>query len=166
MVWLGELSPAEYADTYEVIIDHERGLSPVVYVARPRLQLVNNLPLEHVYSWNTLCLYLGGRQWNPGIPIADTLVPWTSEWLFFYELWLSTGGEWLGEGVHPAEGAGSRSGRRHYAASREKKLNRLIRALRIAYGPMADVDELLYNARLKPSRDSQTVGDHVGAPSP
>ena len=35
------------------------------------------------------------------MPIADTIIPWTSEWLFFYELWLATGGEWLGEGEHP-----------------------------------------------------------------
>lgn len=32
--------------------------------------------------------------------LADTIIPWTVEWLYFYELWLATG-EWLGGGEHP-----------------------------------------------------------------
>jgi hypothetical protein len=40
--------------------------------------------------------------------LAYTVVPWTSEWLVFYELWLITG-EWLGGGTHPAP---RRAGRR------------------------------------------------------
>jgi hypothetical protein len=32
--------------------------------------------------------------------LADTVVPWTSEWLFFYEVWHATG-LWLGGGTHP-----------------------------------------------------------------
>jgi hypothetical protein len=34
------------------------------------------------------------------MPIADTIIPWTSEWLFFYELWLASG-EWHGGGHDP-----------------------------------------------------------------
>jgi hypothetical protein len=59
-----------------------------VYVARPRLQLLEGQALPHVYPLNTLCLFLGNREWHESIPIADTLVPWASEWLLFYELWL------------------------------------------------------------------------------
>ena len=32
--------------------------------------------------------------------IADTIVPWTQEWLFFYEIWLATN-EWCGGGHTP-----------------------------------------------------------------
>jgi len=32
--------------------------------------------------------------------IADTIIAWASEWLFFYELWLATG-EWHGGGHDP-----------------------------------------------------------------
>jgi hypothetical protein len=39
--------------------------------------------------------------------IADTLVPWASEWLFDYELWLATG-EWYGGGIEHREGIDSR----------------------------------------------------------
>lgn len=151
-MWLGTLTPTEYTDSYEVLIDYEGRAAPLVYVARPRLQLANDQPLEHVYSWNTLCLYLGRRQWNPSFLIADTIVPWASEWLLFYELWLATGGEWLGEGKHPDPGSGSRAARRDYAGRKEAKLGRIADALQLVYGPDADLDELLYNARLKPAR--------------
>ena len=35
--------------------------------------------------------------------IADTIVPWTCEWLIHYEIWLATG-EWHGGGEEPNEG--------------------------------------------------------------
>ena len=59
--------------------------------------------LPHVYSQKEqrLCLYYprGRCAWNSSMGIAKTIMPWTSEWLFFYELWLATG-EWLGGGIH------------------------------------------------------------------
>jgi hypothetical protein len=37
--------------------------------------------------------------------LADTILPWTSHWLFYYELWLITR-HWMGTGHdHPAAGA-------------------------------------------------------------
>ena len=35
--------------------------------------------------------------------ISNTIIPWTIEWLYFYELWLATG-EWLGGGEHVDSG--------------------------------------------------------------
>ena len=32
--------------------------------------------------------------------IAETIVPWASEWLFYYEIWKGTG-EWYGGGDWP-----------------------------------------------------------------
>ncbi|KGH44954.1 hypothetical protein IN07_20325 [Modestobacter caceresii] len=50
--------------------------------------------------------------------IADTVVPCISEWLFHYELWLSTG-EWHGGGLHPEEEpAGGRRRERYTRARR------------------------------------------------
>ena len=31
--------------------------------------------------------------------IADTIIPWTSEWLLHYEIWVATG-IWHGGGIH------------------------------------------------------------------
>ena len=38
--------------------------------------------------------------------IADTIVPWTAEWLVHYEIWLVTG-EWYGGGDWPPRRAGT-----------------------------------------------------------
>lgn len=148
LLWSGKLTPAEYTATYDVLIDHQIDRSPLVYVVRPRFQLVNGQTLPHVYPLNTLCLFFGKREWHGGIPIASTLVPWASEWLFFYELWLATGGEWLGEGEHPPPGPANRHARRHQVHKDVSDLMRLTTALRRLYGHQVDVEELLYNAKL------------------
>jgi hypothetical protein len=151
LVWSGTLAPAEYSAAYELLIDHQIGKAPLVYVARPRLRLVDGQGLPHVYPLNTLCLFLGNREWHQAIPIADTLVPWASEWLLFYELWLATGGQWLGEGEHPPPGPLNRHARRRHDREDTSKLSRVTTALQLAYTPPIDLDELLHNARLTPN---------------
>ena len=42
---------------------------------------------------------------------VDTLVPWTSEWLYHYELWVATR-TWYGDGDVPVDLSRSRSSRR------------------------------------------------------
>jgi hypothetical protein len=39
-------------------------------------------------------------EWTVGMSIANTIVPWTSEWLAHYEIWLATG-DWQGGGEWP-----------------------------------------------------------------
>lgn len=150
LVWSGALTPAVYSATYEVLIDHQIGTSPLVYVARPRLRLVDGQALPHVYPLNTLCLFLGNREWHESIPIADTLVPWASEWLLFYELWLATDGEWLGDGEHPPPGPVNRHARRRRGRHDGSRLERLTSALRLVYGDHAKLHALLFNAKLRP----------------
>jgi hypothetical protein len=150
LVWSGALTPAVYSATYEVLIDHQIGTSPLVYVARPRLRLVDGQALPHVYPLNTLCLFLGNREWHESIPIADTLVPWASEWLLFYELWLATDGEWLGDGEHPPPGPVNRHARRCRGRHDGSRLERLTSALRLVYGDHAKLHALLFNAKLRP----------------
>ena len=60
-------------------------------------------PIPHRYRDGDLCLYDPGieaprSEWDQTMPIADTLVPWAAEWLFFYELWHATG-VWHGREV-------------------------------------------------------------------
>jgi hypothetical protein len=52
-------------------------------------------PFEHPA---TLCLYLPGTgEWTRAKPLAETIVPWSVEWLFYFECWLATD-EWKGGG--------------------------------------------------------------------
>lgn len=63
--------------------------------------------LPHIYgnphnpAMPALCLYdPEDTSWTGYDYIASTIVPWTSEWLFFYEYW-KISGEFLGPGTHP-----------------------------------------------------------------
>jgi hypothetical protein len=62
--------------------------------------------LPHIYgnphnpAMPALCLYDPQTNWTGYDYIAHTIVPWTSEWLFFYEYW-KISGEFFGPGIHP-----------------------------------------------------------------
>jgi len=42
----------------------------------------------------------GTGEWTTSKVLADTVVPWTSLWLLFFEEWLWSD-EWKGGGIHP-----------------------------------------------------------------
>jgi hypothetical protein len=47
-----------------------------------------------------LCIYYKrAKEWDETKFIADTIIPWTSEWLLHYEIWVATG-TWQGGGIH------------------------------------------------------------------
>ena len=87
---------------YKIRILYSISTSPEVYVVSPGLQCrANGRPIPHMYSKKNLCLYLPrSGEWEPDLFIADTIVPWTSLWLYHYEVWHATG-SWLGGGQHP-----------------------------------------------------------------
>ena len=111
--WEGELRPLHKTYTVGIVLQiapPTLGVpNPVVMVLSPRLHGLSDTPDEaipHVY-YNPL---------NPLLPLlclhhpptdgfdprrqsaADTVVPWTIEWLACYEGWLATG-RWVGGGV-------------------------------------------------------------------
>jgi hypothetical protein len=102
LVIRAEIRPTEGSRLYNVRITYRSGHSPRVYVESP--ELLSNANREappHRFSLpgNPLCLYYGTNwEWTPHQYLADTIIPWTSEYLLFYELWLATG-HWLGGGV-------------------------------------------------------------------
>lgn len=105
--WAGVLQPTAMSREYKVSVDYHLGKSPRTHVVEPILFVPAGEHLPHVYSQKEqrLCLYspFGNAEWNSSMCIARTIVPWASEWLFYYELWLATG-KWLGGGIHTAEG--------------------------------------------------------------
>jgi hypothetical protein len=93
------IQPTAASRRYTVRIRYEYGGVPVVRVLSPELRLHPEAEvLPHTYSDDTLCLHLSG-QWRPTMLIAQTTVPWISEWLYYYEIWLVTG-QWHGGGHH------------------------------------------------------------------
>jgi hypothetical protein len=87
------------SDTYRIRIDYQLGGNPKVCVLSPALKkAIGAEKLPHVYEEDRLCLhYPKEKSWTPRLPIANFIVPWIAEWLYFYEIWISTG-EWLGGG--------------------------------------------------------------------
>jgi hypothetical protein len=98
LVWTGSLEPTPLSRSYRVqIVFGQRG--------QPQVRVLDELAtregrsLPHVYSDGTLCLH-EPDEWTATMTIADTIVPWTAEWLAHYEIWLVTG-DWYGGGEWP-----------------------------------------------------------------
>lgn len=102
LTWEGELKPSISSRTYKIKLRCRIGKSPKIYVIKPQLKLAEGKKyLPHVYSTpeQQLCLYYpDNREWNQGMYYVNTIIPWTSEWLYHYEIWVSTG-NWHGGGV-------------------------------------------------------------------
>ena len=104
-VWETELQPTPLSMVYRIKIEYSYGDPPQVFVTYPnplsRFPGISILPHTYSTEKQRLCLYYPGiGEWNKDKLIARTIIPWTSEWLQYYELWLATG-KWLGEGIHP-----------------------------------------------------------------
>ncbi len=95
------LRPTHFSFKYKIKMCCRVGKRYVnVYVENPRLKQTRRNPIPHMYLDNSLCLYYPKyNEWDMNDSWSKTLVPWTSLWLFYYELWKETG-EWYGGGVH------------------------------------------------------------------
>lgn len=104
LVWDGKLKPSNLSTTYDIRIEYNMGHDPDVYVLNPKPLLLAKgaAKLPHTYNHEKqhLCLYHRSiNEWNEQKMIAKTIVPWTSEWLLHYEIWITTG-TWHGGGIH------------------------------------------------------------------
>ena len=106
ILWRGILTP--YAQPYSVQLHycafsvplaairsktvHVEVLSPLLRrrsgVADPEIPHIYPNPIDKTLP--RLCLNMPG-EWIPSMSIADTIVPWTVEWLAAYEGWRATG---------------------------------------------------------------------------
>jgi hypothetical protein len=89
--WTGYLQPSPSSSRYRVQIAFRGTGRPVVQVLEPKIS--DDAP--HTYSDGSLCLYYRDGTWTKAKMLAETILPWTAEWLYFYEYWLATG-KWLG----------------------------------------------------------------------
>jgi hypothetical protein len=95
-VWEGTVRPIGGA-AYQIRIKYLHGRRPVVEVVEPALVTREPaVPIPHTFHSGAICLHLIG-EWNSSMYIHETIVPWTSLWLYYYEMWHATG-EWLGGG--------------------------------------------------------------------
>ena len=102
LIWVGELTPTPLSNTYKVKLHYKRGKFIHVNVLNPILKLAPGAKvLPHVYSTpkQQLCLYYPkNEEWHTGMFYVRTLIPWASEWLYHYEIWVGSG-IWHGGGI-------------------------------------------------------------------
>lgn len=101
--WEMEIVPSPNSSAYRIRIDYTIGASPKVFVINPAVlkKAEGATVLPHVFDTEKqqLCLFYSKiGEWDASMLLSRSIVPWASEWLYFYELWVITG-EWLGEGI-------------------------------------------------------------------
>ncbi len=104
LTWVGQLKPSPLSEKYTVKIKYRLKQRPVVSVVSPEIVSRNGSRIPHVFSAKELCLFrYKYNEWDSTMPIARTIVPWTSLWLLHYEIWLATG-KWCGSNQeHPMD---------------------------------------------------------------
>lgn len=97
--WEGYLRPTPFSESYLIRVEYTFKKRPNAFVLEPELTPEKK---PHIFEHDgSLCLFRSKyREWDTTMLIADTIIPWTSLWLYFYEQWLVTR-KWLGGGEHP-----------------------------------------------------------------
>ena len=96
LTWTADLKPSALSDTYTAQLTYKLNQQPEIHVLRPKLIVPERGRLPHTYSGNRLCLYYPGiGEWRGNMLLTKSVVPWISEWLVNYEIWLATG-KWCG----------------------------------------------------------------------
>lgn len=101
LVWEQVVVPTPLSRAYRVRITYAMGSYPKVVVLDPALVQDKRGLLPHFFRDGSICLH-EANQWDGSMFIVDTTVPWTVEWLAYYELWRASG-HWYGNG-EPDEG--------------------------------------------------------------
>ncbi len=100
--WIGILQPTPLSMMYKIKVQYVLDSRPKIWVISPELEKRSDQDkIPHLYPGDHLCLYLPWtKEWNRNMLISETIMPWTSLWLYYYEIWHATG-DWLGGGEHP-----------------------------------------------------------------
>lgn len=94
LICCGTFSSPKLTTNYEVEIKFNYPSVPRVYIVQPKILYD---PKIHMYPDNSLCLYYPkDNSYKSSDLLYETIIPWTSEWLIFYELFKFKG-KWLGK---------------------------------------------------------------------
>lgn len=99
LVITGIIQPTHMSRKYDIRITYVISKIPKVEIINPKLE-DSTCKLPHVYKNNELCLfYPKYKEWTKYEYIAEKIIPWTTLWLYYYEVWKITG-IWEGGGKH------------------------------------------------------------------
>lgn len=93
LICKGSIQPTDLSRIYELKLLYDGAAPPRVHVIDPVIPYDID---AHMYSDKSLCLYYPkDNPWKHTMSIADTIIPWTAEWLVYYELY-QIDGKWHG----------------------------------------------------------------------
>jgi hypothetical protein len=99
MTWVGPIKPTPLSLTYTIEIIYRRHWCPQVWVRQPALAVrQEDYRFVHIYCEGCLCLN-SEEEWRPWMTLSSTFIPWTAEWLLYFEVWQATG-SWDGGGEY------------------------------------------------------------------
>ena len=102
LIWYGKIKPTPISREYNIRIVCRHEKKPKIYLYGDIIEGIDKTDFPHHYHKDInkqevqLCLNLPA-EFDYSLRICDTIVPWAQEWLYFYEIWLSTG-RWCGGG--------------------------------------------------------------------
>ncbi len=99
---VGELQPTSRSLVYHFVLKYNLIEKPKTKIISPTLiKNGKGETIPHLYPGENLCLYHPKYyEFSRTEFLCDTIIPWTSLWLYYYEVWHTTD-EWLGGGEHP-----------------------------------------------------------------
>lgn len=101
----GKIKPTSLSREYNIKIICKETLRPQVILYGDKIEGIDREDFPHHFKIDKdkqevyLCLHLP-YEFDYSYFICDTIIPWAQEWLYFYEIWLSTG-KWCGGGHAP-----------------------------------------------------------------
>lgn len=100
----GILQPTARSEVYHFVLKYSLTDSPTIKIVSPVLyKNSKGEGIPHIYPGENLCLYQPKyREFTRMDFLCDTIIPWTSLWIYYYEIWHLTD-EWLGGGEHPTK---------------------------------------------------------------
>lgn len=100
----GKIKPTSRSAVYTIEIQYfiikKKPLVQVKILDPILLRNEKGEEIPHMYSQESLCLFMPKyNEFKKTHLISETIIPWTSLWLYYYEIWHVTG-EWKGGGIH------------------------------------------------------------------
>ncbi|MBQ6181152.1 hypothetical protein [Ruminococcus flavefaciens] len=105
LIWKSQVQPTHLSRKYNIELQYSINSLPRIYILGDALKKLDDPNFPHNYGVDVakkkveICLFRY-KEFTNSMLLSNTVIPWAIEWLFYYEIWLTTG-EWQGGGEHP-----------------------------------------------------------------
>jgi len=94
LVCSGVIQPNGCTNPYKIKIEYVAGHEPKTTILSPAIEPCKEI---HMYNDHSICLFYPlDMPWNEKTQVYKYTIPWISEWVLYYELYLVNGNIWEG----------------------------------------------------------------------